>query len=195
MTRASTSAANSGFLLVALVLMLHSVVGELTPRHARHHLFARNFGDVNCFTKIEPNNMGYKARCEAGSDSKHTCFTHWAGDLTDAEACPVQIYDMRKRLMIKDKTMKDFTMQESTDTFEIRYPNLGGVSFTVSNNDPSTGCKDIIIRRGDNPLWRIWVSDEDGDGRDIDTLNYKWSTKRLCSKWIHIHVKRDGRLF
>ncbi|SAM83750.1 related to Mig1 protein [Ustilago bromivora] len=176
MTQASTSAANFGLLLVALVLMLGSVVGELTPRHVPHHLFAR-----------EDTNTRF------GSDSNHTCFTHWAGDLTAAEACLyVSSSDVKTRLMIKDDHMKDFKMKEPTDMFSIRYPNLGGVQLFYYNFDPSTGCKDIKLLRGDNKAWRIWVSDEHGNDRDIDTKNHAETTKTLCSKWIHIHVKRDG---
>ncbi|SAM84171.1 related to Mig1 protein [Ustilago bromivora] len=136
MTRASTSAANFGLLLVALVLMLHSVVGDLIPRHVRR-LAVDGVDNIDqCFlTKLAPNN--------------------------------------KEKLMIKDADMK--------------YPNLGGVNLVYSNFDPSTGCKDITLKRGDNS-----VSDEDGDGRDIDTKNYEETKKTLCSKWIDIHVKRDG---
>ncbi|KAJ1034772.1 hypothetical protein NDA13_001026 [Ustilago tritici] len=162
MTQASTSAANFGLLLVALAN------------------FASNY-------------QGYKTRCEVGSDSNHTCFTHWAGDLTAAEACLyVSSWDVKTKLMIKDDHMKDFTMDKSTHSFKIRYPNHGGVQLLYYNFNPETGCKDIKLIRGDDKAWRIWVSDEDGNGRDIDTKNKNDMTKRLCSKWIHIHVKRDG---
>ncbi|SPC61860.1 related to Mig1 protein, induced during biotrophic phase [Ustilago sp. UG-2017b] len=94
--------------------------------------------------------------------------------------------------MIKDDTMKDFTIDHFTDSFEIRYPNHGGVRLQYWRIDPITGCKIITIYRGDNDVWRIWVSDQDGNDRDIDTLKYKDTGKRLCSKWVHIHVKKDG---
>ncbi|SYW73749.1 related to Mig1 protein, induced during biotrophic phase [Ustilago bromivora] len=155
MTQASTSAANFGLLLVALVLMLGSVVGELTPRHVPHHLFARE-------------------------------------DTNTRSCLYVSSSDVKTRLMIKDDHMKDFKMKEPTDMFSIRYPNLGGVQLFYYNFDPSTGCKDIKLLRGDNKAWRIWVSDEHGNDRDIDTKNHAETTKTLCSKWIHIHVKRDG---
>ncbi|KAJ1026525.1 hypothetical protein NDA13_003903 [Ustilago tritici] len=114
MTRASTSAANFGLLLVALVLMLHSVVGELTPKHVRHHLFARQ--------------------------------------------------------------NEYFTIERAGDPFNIWYPNLGEVEFYYYNYNHSTGCKDIKLKRGNNSAWRIWVSDEDGNGKDIDTMNYVETT-------------------
>jgi hypothetical protein len=107
MTQTSTSAANFGLLLVVLVLMLRSVVGELTPRHVPHHLFAREDTNTRCQTNFASNYQGYKTRCEVGSDSNHTCFTHWAGDLTAAEAClDVFSSDVKTRLMIKDDHMK-----------------------------------------------------------------------------------------
>ncbi|SPC65898.1 related to Mig1 protein, induced during biotrophic phase [Ustilago sp. UG-2017b] len=124
------------------------------------------------------------------SDSKHTCFTHWAGDLTTAEVCPQLTSLGRKELKIKDAAMKDFTMDKPTDSFKIRYPNHGGVSLKYWNFDPNTGCKDILIKGGDNDIWRIWVSDEDGNDRDIDTLNTQFDYKTFCSKWIHIHIKK-----
>ncbi|SPC62992.1 related to Mig1 protein, induced during biotrophic phase [Ustilago sp. UG-2017b] len=155
---ASTSAANFGLLLVALVLMLHSVLGELAPRHVRHHLFAR-------------------------------------GDSSDKTRDYSKGFDISKKLMIKDDTMKDFTINKFTDSFEIRYPNHGGVRLQYWYIDPLTGCKFISIFRGGNSGWRIWVSDEVGNDRDIDTQNAVATTKRLCSKWIHIHIKKDFRPF
>ncbi|UTT91956.1 hypothetical protein NDA17_005081 [Ustilago hordei] len=188
MTRASTSAANFGLLLVALVLMLHSVVGELTPGHVRHHLFAREYGFDKCHTDLVANNIKYKTLCEDNNDPRKTCFSHWAGNLKGAKACFHKDGSVKEKLMIKDDTMNDFTMADPTDSFEIIYPNLGGVKLIYDNFDNNTGCKDIILQRHQFSPWRIWVSDEDGDGKDIDTLNYKMTFKRLCSKWIHIHI-------
>ncbi|SOV04130.1 uncharacterized protein UDID_19643 [Ustilago sp. UG-2017a] len=193
MTQASTSVANFGLLLVALALILHSVVGGLTPRHVRHHLFARRDNSDECHTDLAPNFTEYEARCGDKSDSKHTCFTHWAGDLTTAEVCPLLTsFDITKELKIKDAAMKDFTIDKPTDTFEIRYPNHGGVRLQYWNFDPNTGCKNITVYRGDNSVWRIWVSDEVGNDRDLDTLQLELNSMKLCSKWIHIHIKRDG---
>ncbi|SOV02864.1 uncharacterized protein UDID_18055 [Ustilago sp. UG-2017a] len=193
MTRASTSAASFGLLLVALVLMLHSVVGELAPRHVRHDLFARGDSSDKGSTKLVPNFKEYEARCGDKSNPMYPCFTHWTGDLTTAEVSPfTKTSDISKMLMIKDAAMKDFTIDKLSDSFEIRYPNHGGVRLQYWNFDPKTGCKHITIHMGDNRAWRIWVSDQVGNDKDIDTKNYKWNTKRLCSKWIHIHVKKDG---
>jgi hypothetical protein len=82
-------------------------------------------------------------------------------------------------------------MKDPTLPFVIKYPEIG-VELHYSDYDPKTGCKNITLKRGDNKSWRIWVSDENGNDRDIDTKNHAETTKRLCSKWIHIHVKRDG---
>ncbi|KAJ1022366.1 hypothetical protein NDA13_005275 [Ustilago tritici] len=75
---------------------------------------------------------------------------------------------------------------------DMKYPNLGGVILVYSNFDPSIGCKDITLKRGDNDVWRIWVSDKDGNDRDIGTQKIQLDHKTFCSKWIHIHVKKDG---
>ncbi|SYW82792.1 related to Mig1 protein, induced during biotrophic phase [Ustilago bromivora] len=92
-------------------------------------------------------------------------------------------------LIIRSKL--DFTIKDPTKSFVIKYPELRA-ELLYFNYDPHTGCKDITLKRGGDEAWRIWVSDEDGNGRGIDTKNYAETTKRLCSKWIHIHVKRDG---
>ncbi|SOV02123.1 uncharacterized protein UDID_18963 [Ustilago sp. UG-2017a] len=187
MTQASTSAANFGLLLVALVLMLHSAVGELTPKHVRHHLFAR--GEIKLYFTFD--DQAYESHCGEGSDPKQPCFTHWAGDLGDAES---YFPDGEKdKGIIANGFLKDFTIDRPDQSFKITYPKLGGVSLTYANFDQKTGCKDITLKRGDNDVWRIWVSDENGNDRDIDTKNHAETTKRFCSKWIHIHVKRDGR--
>ena len=73
---------------------------------------------------------------------------------------------------------------------QITYPHLGGVGLIYQNFDNSTGCKDIIVKTGKSH-WRIWVSDEDGDDRDIDTQHYIFTSNRLCSKWIHIHISHS----
>ena len=107
MTRASTSAANFGLLLVALVLMLHSVVGELIPTQVRHHLSPREYRIDNCVNKLTPENEKYKLRCGPGSDPKHTCFFHWAGDLTSAQACPrLEPFGNPDKILVRDDSMK-----------------------------------------------------------------------------------------
>ncbi|CCF48982.1 hypothetical protein NDA11_007135 [Ustilago hordei] len=193
MTRASTSAANFGLLLVALVLMLHSVVGELIPTQVRHHLSPREYRIDNCVNKLTPENEKYKLRCGPGSDPKHTCFTHWAGDLTSAQACPrLEPFGIPDKILVRDDSMKIFTIDKPGDPFRINYPNQGGVQFFYDNFDPKTGCKDITVTRGHDKAWRLWISDQDGKKKGLDTGTKKRSTARLCTKWIYIFIKRDG---
>ncbi|KAJ1596412.1 hypothetical protein NDA14_007473 [Ustilago hordei] len=186
MTRASTCAANFGLLLIALVLLLDSVVGKLIPKHVNHHVFARQDSIDQCFlTKLDVNEKGYKDLCEGDKNPTHPCFTHWYGNLHDVDARPfLEPFDITQNLMIKD--------DKRTDSFVIRYPNLGGVYFVCSNIDPETGCKDITLKRGDNTAWRIWISDEKDNNRDLDTFAKETTTGRFCTKWIHIHIKKDG---
>jgi hypothetical protein len=82
-------------------------------------------------------------------------------------------------------------MKDPTLPFAIKYPEIG-VELHYSDYDPKTGCKNITLKRGDNKSWRIWISDENGNDRDIDTKNLAETTETFCSKWTHIHVKRDG---
>ncbi|KAJ1023900.1 hypothetical protein NDA13_004734 [Ustilago tritici] len=192
MTPASTSAANFGLLLVALVLMLHSAVGELTPRHVGHHLFAWQGDSNQCVINLDPNYDNYKTKCKVGNEPNHICFTHWAGDLKGALVCNlVEQLNVKKDLLIKDNHMKDFTMKDPAKPFVIKYPQLGA-ELLYFNFDSSTGCKDITFKRGEDEGWRIWVLDEDGNGKDINTKNYAETSKRLCSKWIRTHIKRNG---
>ncbi|SAM82715.1 related to Mig1 protein [Ustilago bromivora] len=172
--------------------MLHSAVGELIPRHVSHHLFARQDISDQCVVNLASNYNEYKNKCEVGNEAKHPCFTHWAGDLNGALVCGlVDPLNIKKNLLIKNDHMTDFTIKDPTKSFVIKYPELRA-ELLYFNYDPHTGCKDITLKRGGDEAWRIWVSDEDGNGRGIDTKNYAETTKRLCSKWIHIHVKRDG---
>ncbi|KAJ1026081.1 hypothetical protein NDA18_003741 [Ustilago nuda] len=196
MTRASTSAANFGLLLVALVLTLHSVVGELIPRHVSHHLFARQDISEQCAANLAPNLKEYQNKCEVENEPRHPCFTHWAGDLNEALICGlVDQLDVKKSLFFKDEQRKDFTIKDATKSFVIKYPQLGA-ELLYFNYNPKTGCKDITLRRGSNEKLRIWVADEDENGnvRDIDTWNHAETTKTLCTKWIRIHIKYDGKI-
>ncbi|KAJ1019835.1 hypothetical protein NDA13_006058 [Ustilago tritici] len=68
---------------------------------------ARKDTHAQCQANFAFNYPEYKARCEGGNDSNHTCFTHWAGELKGAEACLyVSSSDVKMRLMIKDDHMK-----------------------------------------------------------------------------------------
>ena len=86
-------------------------------------------------------------------------------------------------------------MENPTDSFKITYPHFGGVGLFFEDFHSDTGCKTITLFSRKGSAWRIWVSDQDGNDRDIDTLKYVETNKRLCSKWIHIHIKKDGGLY
>lgn len=95
-------------------------------------------------------------------------------------------------------------MKNASDTFTLEYLNYSGLKFRYYNYDSVTGCYDIHLSgarkiksafdmwaSGDkrkNSAFRIWVSDDDGKGRDIDTLHYHETGKRLCTKWVHIYL-------
>lgn len=106
MARISASNANFGFLVMALVLMLHPVVAKLTPKPASHRLLARSIPDQCFLTPLKVQSDGYEKRCGDKSDSKHPCFTHWYGDLKSVDARPfLEPLDIAKAIMIKDDNM------------------------------------------------------------------------------------------
>ncbi len=88
----------------------------------------------------------------------------------------------------------DFGMKDASEPFSLTYLNTNSAQLFYSNYNPVDGCYDIEVSistyvRG----WRIWVSDEIGDDRDLDTQNGLSSKTRLCTKWLHIHIKPDGQ--
>lgn len=85
----------------------------------------------------------------------------------------------------------DFTIKNASDAFSLTYLDGGAVQFIYSGFDAKTGCYDVTLRSG-SESWRIWVSDDEGKDRDIDTKHHDETTKRLCTKWAHIHVKDDA---
>lgn len=60
---------------------------------------------------------------------------------------------------------------------------------SYSDFKQDTGCYKITLKHKEGFHRRIWVSDEAGKDRDIDTSNYHETSKTLCTKWLHIHVK------
>jgi len=85
-------------------------------------------------------------------------------------------------------------MKDPKDTFTIKYPNAGGATFHYSHYDPDTGCYTVSLstdQKGWFRKWRIWVSDDNGDDKDVDTKNWSATSGRICTKWAHIHVKDD----
>jgi len=84
-------------------------------------------------------------------------------------------------------------MKDPSHSFRIKYPGAGGATFGYDDYDPDTGCYTISLNVDeDHGKWRIWVSDEDGDDRDVDTQHQNSPSTRICTKWAHIHVKDDA---
>lgn len=91
--------------------------------------------------------------------------------------------------------LTDFTLRNASDTFSIEYRNYRRLFFRYYGYDPATGCYNIHLsnENSDSSAYRIWASDDVGDDRDVDTLHYHETGKRLCSsKWIHIHLDADS---
>lgn len=54
------------------------------------------------------------------------------------------------------------------------------------------GCYQITLKHSLDTSRRIWVSDDRGKDRDIDTQHHSETSKVLCTKWAHIHVKEGN---
>ncbi|CDW97734.1 hypothetical protein [Sporisorium scitamineum] len=95
--------------------------------------------------------------------------------------------------LMKDGWKTDFTVKDPTKPFTLSWA-FNSVAMSYSDYDEKKGCFKIQLKHNYDNLYRIWVSDEDGsDKRDLDTLNYDQTDKTLCTKWLHIHVKEDGK--
>lgn len=80
---------------------------------------------------------------------------------------------------------------DSSKEFFLRYIDSGGCTLHYYNYEPDTGCYMIQLSTNEEEVkWRIFVADDDGNNRDLDTSNYYVTpAKRLCTKWLRIHVK------
>ncbi|CDR88443.1 related to Mig1-Mig1 protein, induced during biotrophic phase [Sporisorium scitamineum] len=144
-------------------------------------------------TTLSPNNPEYEKRCGEKSDAKHPCMTHWWNDLKSIQARPwLEPHDIQKMLFVKDDKMLDFTMSDPKESFIITYLAGGNAQLIYSDYEETTGCYKITLRGNEKGDWRIWVSDDEGSDRDIDTQHYPETSKKLCTKWAHIHAKHDG---
>ncbi len=67
--------------------------------------------------------------------------------------------------------LADFTLSDPTQAFSVEYSSYQShPRLLYSNYDAKTGCYDITISIDGFCLGdRIWVSDEDGSDRDLDT--------------------------
>ncbi|SJX63464.1 probable Mig1 protein, induced during biotrophic phase [Sporisorium reilianum f. sp. reilianum] len=151
------------------------------------------------YTKLLPRYEDYRKHCEAeagpsGSDKKWPCFTMWFDSLKEANAtvgdgkiAPDNFF------LVKDGYKTDFTIKDPKQPFVLTW-DYGTVSMTYSDHDDKSGCYKIQLQHHNDNRMRIWVSDEDGDNRDLDTLHAGTdpTATTLCSKWLHLHVKNDS---
>ncbi|KAJ1580584.1 hypothetical protein NDA12_002243 [Ustilago hordei] len=147
--------------------------------------------------KLPPRKDDYKNLCEAPTDphkdfAKWPCFTFWNGDLFEVNAdTPASDKGPDDFFVVKDDTKKDFTTVDPTKGFKLKWFQ-NTLQMEYSNFDQEKGCFNITLKHyGSNKL-RIWVSDENSKGRDIDTWKQKETSKTFCTKWVHIHVGHDG---
>ncbi|SPC64317.1 related to Mig1 protein, induced during biotrophic phase [Ustilago sp. UG-2017b] len=154
--------------------------------------------DCTTYSKLLPHNTEYRKRCEAetgpdGADPKWPCFTMWRGDLdrvfANSSASGKAPGDF---FLIKDGSKEDFTTVDPTKDFDVRW-ELGGVRMSYSDFDKEKGCFKITLEHLVDDNLRIWVSAETSKERDIDTWKHERTSKTLCTKWVHIHVKYDGK--
>lgn len=82
--------------------------------------------------------------------------------------------------------MADFTTRSPAQPFTLLFADNDLAMQYANFRD---GCFDIKLFHFTLSGRRIWVSDDDGKGRDVDTLHHDVTGKRLCSKWVHIYVK------
>ncbi|TKY84805.1 hypothetical protein EX895_005885 [Sporisorium graminicola] len=121
----------------------------------------------------------------------------WAGNLSYIKA---QVDNGKKNpdehFLLKDGWKTDFTTRDPKQPFTLSWDN--DVTLSYSDYDEKSGCYKLTLSHQSEDAFRIWVSDEDGDDHDLDTLhsgeNGTTSTT-LCTKWLHIHVKNDGDSF
>ncbi|SPC65899.1 related to Mig1 protein, induced during biotrophic phase [Ustilago sp. UG-2017b] len=149
------------------------------------------------YSKLLPSNKDYKKHCEAetgpnGADPKWSCFTFWNGDLTEVNANTYASgKDPDEFFLIKDDSKKDFTTVDPTKDFNVQWYG-GNLEMRYSDFDKEKGCFKITLKHVDDDELRIWVSAENSKKRDIDTLKHEETSKTLCTKWVHIDIKREG---
>ena len=86
----------------------------------------------------------------------------------------------------------DFTTVDPTKDFNVQWYG-GNLEMRYSDFDKEKGCFKITLKHVDDDNRRIWVSAENSKERDIDTWKHNKTSKTLCTKWVHIHVKHDGK--
>ncbi|SOV02124.1 uncharacterized protein UDID_18964 [Ustilago sp. UG-2017a] len=178
---------------IGAALVLAFCAENLYSAHGSWH-------DYGCptYSKLLPHNTDYRKRCEAEAgrddfDPKWPCFTFWNENLDNVLAsssasgkAPDEFF------LIKDGSKNDFTTVDPTKDFNVQWYE-GKVQMSYSDFDKEKGCFKITLEHHSDDDLRIWVSAENSKERDIDTWKHNKTSKTLCTKWVHIHVKQDGK--
>ncbi|SOV04968.1 uncharacterized protein UDID_17810 [Ustilago sp. UG-2017a] len=193
------------------VVKQSSVPGSKTP------LYKESAESIDGYCGVTPlfvDKAGYDKRCDEKSNSKWPCFkTSYDASLKLTTIEPwLEPFNMSEEILLMDETatgkLSDeecellagplltcsflssaFTLRDASVSFIIKFPNSGD-SLKYYDYDDKTGCYKIHLQ-GEG-FSRIFVSDGNGDDRDIDTLNYRGTGKLLCSKWITIGFHDTG---
>ncbi|SAM82795.1 related to Mig1 protein [Ustilago bromivora] len=157
-------------------------------------LYKQSETDINGHCDVTPlfiDKAEYEKRCGEKSDSKWPCFK--TSDDTSIKYTTIEPWleplNMSEEILLMDENASAFTLRDASVPFTIKFPY--GVRLTYYDYNDKTGCYKIHLEGRES--FRIFVSDGNGNDRDIDTLHY-WNTgKQLCSKWITIGTLiRDG---
>ncbi|SJX63466.1 probable Mig1 protein, induced during biotrophic phase [Sporisorium reilianum f. sp. reilianum] len=163
------------------------------------YTFTDSFGKTsddggNCnVTPLVVDTTEFDKLCGPHSDPLWPCFKHEDNSEDDLSFVTVEPWlaplNMTYELVAKDYSF--FTLRNASDAFAITYVNFGSVSLRYYDYEVDTGCFKIHLEG--NKAYRIHVSTTNRDYRDIDTMNYRSTGKRLCNKWVTIATrKRDA---
>ncbi|CBQ73627.1 related to Mig1 protein [Sporisorium reilianum SRZ2] len=153
-----------------------------------------NASDGSCdLTPLIVDTSEFDKLCGPHSDPLWPCFKHEDNSEDDLSFVTVEPWlaplSMTYELVVKDTSF--FTLRNASDAFAITYTKGGWVSLRYYDYDAKTGCFNIHLEGSEG--YRIHVSTTKRDYRDIDTMNYKSTGKRLCNKWVTIATrKRDA---
>ncbi|SPC64380.1 related to Mig1 protein [Ustilago sp. UG-2017b] len=165
------------------VVKQSSVPGSKTP------LYKESGRTINGHCNVTPlfiDKAEYDERCGEKSDSKWPCFkTSDDASLKYTTIEPwLEPLNMSEEILLMDKEARAFTLRDASVPFTIKFNHY--LSLKYYDYNEKTGCYKIHLHGANS--WRIFVSDGNGDDRDIDTERYFETGKLLCSKWITIDI-------